>query len=122
VAAVGAGLEVAVEVSGHHTEASDSLAGWVVAVPVALAMVLIWVLNAPLPQRHEVRAVVVVPAAMLVLAAPVTTGSIGLAGVVALVALLTAADEALYEAKSAGRAQAKSWVEPFETDGEQITA
>ena len=38
-------------------------------------------------------------------------------------ALLTAADEALYEAKGAGRAQAKSWVEPFETaDGEQITA
>ena len=38
-------------------------------------------------------------------------------------ALLTAADEALYEAKGAGRAQAKSWVEPFVTaDGEQITA
>jgi diguanylate cyclase (GGDEF)-like protein len=38
-------------------------------------------------------------------------------------ALLTAADEALYEAKRAGRAQAKSWVEPSEIDdGEQISA
>jgi low temperature requirement protein LtrA len=91
IAGVGAGLEVAVEVAGHHTEVPDSLAGWVVAVPVALFMVLLWALSTPLVLRRVVRAAAVFPAALLILVAPVTTGSIGLVGVIVLIALLAAA-------------------------------
>ncbi|CAN5161997.1 low temperature requirement protein A [soil metagenome] len=91
LAAVGAGLEVGVEVAGHHTEIAPSLAGWVVAVPVALSLVLIWALNRPLSGGNVVPAYATFPAAGLMLLAPVTTGSIGVAGVLVVVALLTAA-------------------------------
>jgi low temperature requirement protein LtrA len=91
VAAVGAGIEVAVEVGAHHAEAPDVVASWVVAVPTALTMVLIWVLNRPLPTESAVPGVLVVPAAVLVLLVPLATGAIGVAGVLVGIALVLAA-------------------------------
>lgn len=89
VAAVGAGLEVAVEVTGHHTAVEPELAGYVVAVPVALTLALIWILHRPLVERAEVPAVAVFPVAVLVLLAPLATPALGLVGVVVAIALLT---------------------------------
>jgi low temperature requirement protein LtrA len=88
VAGVGAGLEVAVEVTGHHTEVDPVLAAYVVAVPVALVLVLVWVLHRPLVHRAEVPAVAVFPAAALVLLVPLATGALGLAGVILAIAVV----------------------------------
>lgn len=90
VAAVGAGLEVAVEVAGHHTEVDPTLAGQVVAVPFAIVLVLVWLLHRPLVEQPAVRAVAVLPAAVVALLVPFATPVIGLAGVMLAIAALTA--------------------------------
>ena len=91
VAAVGAGLEVAVEVAGHHTEVTPTMAGMVVAVPVALVLVLVWALHRPLVARSEVPAIAVFPAAALMIGAALVAPAIGLTGVLVAVAALTVA-------------------------------
>jgi low temperature requirement protein LtrA len=48
LAALGAGLEVAAEAVSQHIEASDTLVAAGVAVPVAVVLVLVWALHAPL--------------------------------------------------------------------------
>jgi low temperature requirement protein LtrA len=89
LAAVGAGLEVAVEVTGHHTDLTATTAGLVVAVPVALALVLVWGVHRPLVERAEVPAYAVLPAAALMIAAALAAPVLGLPGVLVAVALLT---------------------------------
>jgi hypothetical protein len=46
--AVGAGLEVGVEALAHHIEASPVLVAYAVAAPVALYLMLLWVIMTPL--------------------------------------------------------------------------
>jgi low temperature requirement protein LtrA len=91
VAAVGAGLEVAVQVLGHHSEVSATTASLVVAIPVALVLLLVWVLHRPLVTHSEVPAFAVFPAAGLMVVAALAAPAIGLTGVVVAVAVLTAA-------------------------------
>jgi low temperature requirement protein LtrA len=90
VAAVGAGLEVAVEVTGHHTEVGDLTAGLVVAVPVAATLVLIWMVHRPLVEHSEVPAVAVFGAAALIVVAGLFTPVAGLPVVVVTIAVVTA--------------------------------
>jgi low temperature requirement protein LtrA len=76
LAALGAGLEVAAARIGHHLEVSDVRIAFAVAVPVAVFLVLVWVLHAPL---GEVRAgdlptVLVASGAVLGVAALVGAG------------------------------------------------
>ena len=47
LAALGAGLEVAVEQTGHHVAASPVAVGYAIAIPVAVFLVLVWALHAP---------------------------------------------------------------------------
>jgi low temperature requirement protein LtrA len=91
VAAVGAGLEVAVEVTGHHTEVTATTAGLVVAVPVALVLVLVWGLHRPIVEHSQVPAVAVFPAAVLMIVAALAAPAIGLPGILVAVAFLTIA-------------------------------
>jgi low temperature requirement protein LtrA len=91
VAAVGAGLEVAVEVTGHHTEVTPTTAAVVVAVPVAATLVLIWVLHRPLVERTEVPVVAVFAASALMIGAALAAPMLGLPLVIATIAVLTAA-------------------------------
>jgi low temperature requirement protein LtrA len=91
VAAVGAGLEVAVEFAGHHTELTPTTAGMVVAVPVALVLALVWALHRPLVVRSEVPALAVFPAAVLMVVAALAAPVIGVTGVLVAVATLTVA-------------------------------
>jgi low temperature requirement protein LtrA len=91
VAAVGAGIEVAVEVVGHHTDVTATTAGMVVAVPVALVLVLVWALHRPLVDTSEVPAVAVFPAAALMIGAAIAAPAIGVTGVLVAVAVLTVA-------------------------------
>lgn len=76
IAALGAGLEVAVAAVDHELEVSDLGAALAVAVPVAVFVLLVWALHQPLaprPQSH-LAAVLVTVAAVLALAVAVPAG------------------------------------------------
>ena len=64
--------------------------GLAVAVPVALVLILVWVLHRPLVRHSEVPAFAVFPSAALMLVAALAAPAIGLPGVVVAVAALTA--------------------------------
>ena len=96
LAAVGAGLEVAVEQAGHHTETSDQVVALAVAIPVAVFLVVLWAVHAPIVDRVVINPIAIFAAAFLVIAAAAAASSIGVAGsvvaiVVVLVALLSVA-------------------------------
>jgi len=96
LAAVGAGLEVAVEQAGHHTETSDQVVALAVAIPVAVFLVVLWAVHAPIVDRVVINPIAIFAAAFLVIAAAAAAASIGVAGsvvaiVVVLVALLSVA-------------------------------
>ena len=88
-AAVGAGIAIAVDVNTHHAEVGLDIAGWSVAVPVAIYLIGIWVLHdVPRPQTRARKAMTPI-AVVLVLLTPLTQTPVLLAGVV-VVGLLVA--------------------------------
>jgi low temperature requirement protein LtrA len=88
VAAVGAGLEVAVDLDTGHTELPALAAGLATAVPVAVYLVMVWLLHVrPRPDAGALRWVFPL-AAVLVLLAPLTHAPIHVIAV--LLALLVA--------------------------------
>lgn len=87
IAAIGAGLEVAVERTGHEAHGGGVVAGYAVAIPVAAVFVLLYVLHRPLVDRPEVPARVLFPAAAATLLLPLTIPAFGVAATVALAAL-----------------------------------
>jgi len=91
LAGVGAGLEVAVEAITHHIEVPDVVVGYVLAVPVAVVLILLWVLHLPFSRVAEIPPWLLLPAAVLLLVAPLAAGAIGVAGVVVTIALVVAA-------------------------------
>ena len=91
LAAVGAGLEVAVTAITHHSGVPDVVVGYVLAVPVAVVLILLWVLHLPFAARAEIPPWLLLPGAGLVLLAPLATGAIGIPGVVVIVTLIVAA-------------------------------
>jgi low temperature requirement protein LtrA len=87
LAALGAGLEAAVvSVSAEHVPASHF--GFGVAIPVAVFLVLLWVLHAPLHVEARVHPAVIVTAAVLVLVVPLLP--ILVPAMLALIALVVA--------------------------------
>jgi low temperature requirement protein LtrA len=90
LAALGAGLEVAVRHTGAHDALNTLAAGYAVAVPTAAFLVLLWVSHSPIVPRSRVRPSVLLGAAALVLLIPVTTARAGVGAIVALVALVAA--------------------------------
>ena len=90
VAAVGAGLDAAVQ-AGADGDASERLVvGLSLAVPAAASVALIWGLHAPLLPRSAYPVGVAVPAAALVLAVGAATPAIGITAAVAGIALVAA--------------------------------
>ncbi len=87
IAAVGAGIEVAVEGAAHPLLIGSVATGYALAVPVALLFVLLYVLHRPLVDDSEVPGRVVLPAAALALIIPVAAPVVGVPGTVALVAV-----------------------------------
>jgi low temperature requirement protein LtrA len=70
LAALGAGLEVTTEALTHHLEASDTLVAGAVAVPVAVVVLLVWALHAPLGTAPRSDAVFFLGAVVALLAIP----------------------------------------------------
>ncbi|MGK5169249.1 low temperature requirement protein A [Geodermatophilus sp. CPCC 205761] len=91
LAAVGAGLEVAVESTGHHLEVSETGVGYAVAVPVAVFLVLLWAVHAPIVRRPVIPPVLILGAAVVVFLVPLAAGAVGLAVVVVTVAAVCSA-------------------------------
>ncbi len=67
LAALGAGLEVTVEAIGHHIDADDGLVAFAVAVPIALFLLMLWALDAPLGATSPASGVLFLAAALVVL-------------------------------------------------------
>ena len=80
LAAIGAALEVAVEAGSHHISASELVVGYALAVPVALFILLLWLLHAPLVDRVVIHPAATIGAAAVILLIPLAAGLIGTIG------------------------------------------
>ncbi len=86
LAALGAGFEAAVGSIDEH-EVPPSHVGFGVAIPVAVFLVLLWILHTPLEDHARVSPVAIVAAAVLVLVVPLLP--VGVPTMLALIALVT---------------------------------
>ncbi|MFC4055975.1 low temperature requirement protein A [Actinomadura syzygii] len=89
LAALGAGLEVAVVSAGPHIPAGDRTVVAAVAMPLAVVLVMLAVLHAPLG-RQAVRPELIVGTAVLALLATFTAPAVGVAGTLVVIAVLLA--------------------------------
>jgi low temperature requirement protein LtrA len=90
LAAVGAGLEVAVEHTGHHVAASPVAVGYAIAVPVSAFLVLLWALHAPIVSRPVCRPTPLLGGGLAILLLPLAATWITLSAVVAAIAVTCA--------------------------------
>jgi low temperature requirement protein LtrA len=90
VAAIGGGLELAVDVAGHHPKIGPIAVGYSLAVPVAVVFTMLYVLHRPFRQPDEVPGRVLIPAAVVTLLIPLAAPSLGVGATVAGVALVGA--------------------------------
>jgi low temperature requirement protein LtrA len=81
LAAIGAALEVAVQAVSHHVAASGLVVGYALAIPVAAFLLLLWLLHAPLVDRVVIHPLATICAVVVILAAPLAAGAIGVVGV-----------------------------------------
>ncbi|MFC6020661.1 low temperature requirement protein A [Plantactinospora solaniradicis] len=86
LAALGAGLEVAAEQTGHDLPASPLAVGYGVAIPAAAFLGLLWMVHAPIVAVPVTRPTAVLGCVAVVLLLPLATSWIGVAGVVAAIA------------------------------------
>jgi low temperature requirement protein LtrA len=90
LAAVGAGLEVAVEQTGHSVAASPVAVAYAIAIPVAVFLLLTWALYAPITPRPLVRPRVVLGGGVLILLVAAFAGTVGVVAAVAAIAAIAA--------------------------------
>jgi low temperature requirement protein LtrA len=95
LAAVGAGLSIAVEQTGGHIAVSPVAVGYAIAVPVAGFVVLVWALHSRLLLRPVLRPAPALGGSLVVLALPLAALVVSLAAVVAAIALAGASIVAL---------------------------
>ncbi|HEY4152998.1 MAG TPA: low temperature requirement protein A, partial [Pseudolysinimonas sp.] len=88
IAALGAGLEVAVEVAGHEPRIGLVAVGYSLAAPVAVIFVMMFVLHRPFPSAGQVPGRVLITAAVVALLIPFAGPTIGVAGMVVALALV----------------------------------
>jgi low temperature requirement protein LtrA len=89
LAALGAGLEVAVVEAGHHLEVEPAVLGYTVALPVGIFLVGLWAVHAVLQTETQIRPMVILPAAGVVLVVPLLADTVGVTGTVVLTAAIT---------------------------------
>ncbi|MFF1635808.1 low temperature requirement protein A [Leifsonia sp. NPDC058248] len=105
LAALGAGLEVAVQHGAGHTEMSDTAAEYAIAIPVAVFLFMLWVLHAPLVPEVVIRPLKTLLTIALVLLLPLASPVIGVAGVVVGIAVVAGLLVAITLVDSAVRRQ-----------------
>jgi low temperature requirement protein LtrA len=93
LAAIAAGLEIAVEQTGHGIAASPAAVGYAIAIPVAAFLVLTWALHAPIAPRPVLRPGVLLGSCLLILAVP--SLGVSVLGALAAIAAICAAVVAL---------------------------
>ncbi|MEV0232827.1 low temperature requirement protein A [Nonomuraea sp. NPDC050786] len=86
LAALGAGLEVAVEQSGRQAAASPMAIGYAVAIPVGVYLILLWAVHALVDADSVIPRTAVAGCVGAVVLSPLAAPWIGLAAVVALIA------------------------------------
>lgn len=91
LAALGAGLEVAVQAGSAHSEAPDTAIEYAVAIPVAVFLLMLYVLHAPLVEEVVIRPLKTAAAIALVLLLPLASPLVGLVGVMIGIAVVAAA-------------------------------
>jgi low temperature requirement protein LtrA len=91
LAAVGAGLEVAVEHTGHHIAASAVAVAYAVAVPVTVFLVLLWALQALISSPPVLRPAPMLGGCAAILLLPLAASQVSLAIIVAAIAATCAA-------------------------------
>ncbi|MFC4116592.1 low temperature requirement protein A [Nonomuraea zeae] len=84
LAALGAGLEVAVEQSGHAVAASPTALGYAVAIPAGVFLAALWTVHA-LVAEPVIHPAAVVGCLAVLLSLPLAAPGIGVAGVVAAI-------------------------------------
>ena len=97
LAAIGAGLEVAVQstipvgeaehAAEHHVSAQ--VVGFAVAIPVTIFIVLLWALHAPLVDRVVIQPLAIAVASALILLLPLAANELGVATTIVGIALVT---------------------------------
>jgi len=90
LAAIGAGLEIGVKVVTHHAEVGEVVGGYALAIPLALYLLLLWLLHAPLGPV-SIPPVATVIAVVGILVAPLTAAGIGILGSFVLMTAITVA-------------------------------
>jgi low temperature requirement protein LtrA len=91
LAAVGAGLELAVEQAGHGIAASATTVGYAIAIPVALFLLLTWALHAPIMPRPVLQPGLLLGSCLAILVLPAFADGVGVATVLASIAAVCAA-------------------------------
>ncbi len=113
LAAVGAGLEVAVEHTGHHVAASPVAVGYAIAVPVSAFLVLLWALHAPIVSRPVCRPTPLLGGGLVILLLPLAATWITLSAVVAAIAVTCASIVAITllgdQRRQAVTRESRSW-------------
>jgi low temperature requirement protein LtrA len=103
LAAVGAGLEVAVEHAGHHVAASPVAIAYAVAIPVAVFLILLWALHGLLLSLPVLRPTPMLGGSLVILLLPLAAQRTALAAVVAAIAVTCASIVAITIAREPGR-------------------
>ncbi|MDN4599579.1 low temperature requirement protein A [Leifsonia virtsii] len=88
LAALGAGLEVAVQEGAADSGAMNTAVEYAIAVPVALFLLMLYVLHAPLVPEVVIRPLKTGVALVLILALPLASPVLGLVGVTVGIALV----------------------------------
>lgn len=88
IAAIGGGLELAVDVAGHQPRIGPVAVGYALAVPAAVVLLMLYVLHRPFRQHDQVPGRVLIPAAVLMMLVPLAAPALGTGGTVAAIAAL----------------------------------
>jgi low temperature requirement protein LtrA len=86
LAALGAGLEVAVEQTGHELDLSPTAAGYAIAVPAAGFIGLLWVVHRCLAEPTRVQLLTTIAGMTILLTLPLATSAVGAVADLALTA------------------------------------
>jgi low temperature requirement protein LtrA len=90
LAALGAGLEVAVEQTAHHLEASPMSISYAVAIPTGVFVMLVWAVHAPIVETPTIPTAASFAAVFIILLLPLATPWFGVAGTTATTAAVCA--------------------------------